>query len=83
MLYVFKVYPQIKFLLERGADTSFEMDHRTPITCAADLHDWTVVKMFAHYHSDPEDKAQYGYALLGALKHQQRDLSGILNKSRS
>ncbi|MBX9586309.1 MAG: hypothetical protein K2X50_03535 [Gammaproteobacteria bacterium] len=78
---VFKEYPEIKLLLERGADTTFEKDRATAIVCATDYQDWIAVRMFAHYRTDQEDKSHYGYALLGALKDQQRDLAALLLKA--
>ncbi len=65
---------EIKFLLKQGADKTFKVDGYTPIMMAADIQDWVTVSILAQTEADSEDKAHYGYALLMALKNQQRTL---------
>lgn len=77
----YKKHAEIKFLLEQGADTTFAIEGFTPIMCAADNQDWVVLSMFAEYTTDADDKANYGYALLVALKHQQKQLADSLMKA--
>ncbi len=76
-----KKQAEVKFLLEHSADKTVQVDGYTPIMIAADIQDWLTVSMFAQYETDPEDKACYGYALLIALKNQQKTLAESLIKA--
>ncbi len=77
----YKKHAEIKFLLEQYADRTFAIEGFTPIMCAADNQDWVVLSMFAQYTTDADDKANYGYALLVALKHQQKQLAESFMKA--
>jgi hypothetical protein len=71
-------HPEADFLLRMGADTSTVVNGKTPIVCATELEDWLMVALFSQYPTDAKDTAHYGYALLGALRHEQRGLAKLL-----
>jgi hypothetical protein len=66
------------FLLRRGADRTFIKNCAPALVIAADQQDWAIVTMFSQHQSDPEDNAEYGYALVQALRHGQRELATTL-----
>jgi hypothetical protein len=71
-------HPEADFLLRMGAETGTVVNAKTPIVCATELEDWLMVGLFSQYPTDVMDTAHYGYALLGALRHEQRGLAKLL-----
>lgn len=69
---------EVNFLLAKEADKTFSIEKLTPIVCSAYLQDWITLAIFARYSTDNNDEAQYGPALLIALKFRQRGLAKLL-----
>jgi hypothetical protein len=62
------------FLLKKGA-LSANPTCYSPIVASAQLKDWKTVAIFVQYPTDAEDKAEYGFALLEALRDKQLALA--------
>lgn len=69
---------EVNFLLARDADKTYTFEDKTPIVCSAVLQDWTTVAIFTRYHTDEQDNAHYGFAVLEALKNRHRGLAKSL-----
>ncbi len=81
-------YNAAKFLLKCGAPTtavdapssdslnkdSVLIESIAPISIAAMEKDWEMVHLFSQFQTDDEDRSEFGYALLAALRDGQRNL---------
>ncbi|MBX9587271.1 MAG: ankyrin repeat domain-containing protein [Gammaproteobacteria bacterium] len=67
-----------KRLLSYGADVTYSIDYKPPLVYLVDEQRWDFVELFCDYPSDEKDDAEYGYAVVQALRNNKVQLARTL-----
>lgn len=67
-----------KRLLSYGADMTSPIDSKPPLVYLVDEQRWDFVDLFCEYPSDEKDDAEYGYAVVQALRNNKVQLARTL-----
>lgn len=66
---------EVKFLLLHGADASLRNLCNGAIVGAVQTKDWKTVAVFTQFPTDEQDNAEYGFALLQAVRNKEVDIA--------